>query len=200
MIWESKGWKDELLANARSIETLRFKRRSERRSFLLERAVFISVYVMRKLWEARKLSTSWEGRQIPCIFHPLKRREPDRLNWHRIDEHFNLNISKPNALTAIEFCHRLIHSYVFVEVEGAKQSIIGFYFASDQTKRRGLWFVDIRDLLDLLRETGRDYPSSAHMVRHPKTGEWIVWTGHGDPPANWANAVVATMPKNSVAR
>ncbi len=186
MIWDSKGWKDELLSNARAIEAIRFKRRSERRSFLLERAMFLSAYIMRKLWEARKLSTAWEDRRVPCIVHPLKKREPDRLNWHRIDEHFNLESPKADFLTALELCHRLIHSYVFVEVEGVRQSISGFYFASDQTKRRGLWFVAIDDMLDLIREAGRDFPSSAHMVRDPKTGEWTVWAGHGDPPREWS--------------
>jgi hypothetical protein len=140
---------------------------------------------MRKLWEAGKLSTSWETTKIPCVVHPPKGRAPDLLNWHRIDEHFNLDASRSDSLTAIELCHRLIHSYVFMEVEGPKKTIAGIFFASDQTKRRGLWFVELKDVLDLLRATSHDYPSSSRMVRHPKTGEWVAWAGHGDPPFDW---------------
>jgi hypothetical protein len=187
MIWESGPWKDELLANARVLEQYaNSTRRSGRRSFRIERAVFLSAYVMRKLWESGKLSSSWQRRKVFCIFHPPKTRKPDRLSWHRIDEHYRLDISKSDSVTAIEFCHRLIHSYVFIEVEGPGKTVVGFFFASDQTKNRGLWFVALVDLLALLKETGRDYPSSSRMVRHPKTSEWVVWAGHGEPPSEWS--------------
>jgi hypothetical protein len=185
MIWESKPWKDELLANARLLKSLQSKRRSGRRSLAIERTVFLSAYIMRKLYEAGKLSTSWKASRIPCVLHPLKGSVPDLLNWHRIDEHFDFDVSKSDSLTAIEFCQRLIHSYVFLEVEGPKKTIAGFFFASDHTKRRGLWFAELKDMLRLLDETGRDYPSSSHMVRDPKSGDWKVWAGHGDPPSEW---------------
>ncbi|SRR5260370_13138273 len=192
MIWESGPWKNELLANARLLEQYaKSKRRSERRSFCIERAIFLSAYVMRKLWESGKLSSSWEKRKVSCIFHPPKTRKPDRLSWHRIGEHYRLDTSKPDSLTAIEFCHRLIHSYVFMEVEGPGKIIAGFFFASDQTKSRGLWFVKFIDVLTLLKETGRDYPSSSHMVRHPKTNEWRVWAGDGEPPSEWKKTAEA---------
>ncbi len=194
MIWESGPWKNELLANARLLEQYaKSKRRSERRSFRIERSIFLSAYIMRKLWEAGKLSSAWEKREVPCIVHPPKTRTPDRLSWHRVDEHYRLDISKSESMTAIELCHRLIHSYVFMEMEGAGKTIAGFFFASDQTKNRGLWFVALVDVLTLLTETGRDYPSSSHMVRHPKTSEWIVWAGHGEPSSERTKAAEAMV-------
>jgi hypothetical protein len=189
MIWESKPWKDELLANARLLTQLQKMRRSERRSFAIERTLFVSVYIMRKLWEAGKLSSAWKERRISCVFHPPKGKTTDRLNWHRIDELYQLDTPTPESLTTIELCHRLIHSFVFVVVEAPKKAIAGFFFASDKTKHRGLWFVRLDDMQALLREAGRDYPSSSRMVRHPKTNEWIVWAGHGEPPVEWINAV-----------
>ena len=188
MIWESGPWKDDLLANARLLKKAGARRRTARRSFDIERAIFLSAYIMRKLWEARKLSTAWEMRKIPCILHPPKSRVPDCLNWHRIDELYKLEIEKMEALTALDFCHRTIHSYIFIIVEGPRKSISGIFFTSDHSKLRGLWFVSLADVLLLLKETGRDYPSSSRMVRHPKTEEWIVWAGHGEPPKEWTDA------------
>jgi hypothetical protein len=176
-----------LLAKARLLKNLATKKRSARREFEIERAVFLSVYIMRKLWEAGKLSSTWERRKIPCIFHQPKNRTPDRLNWHRIDELYNLDISESDPLRSIDFFHRLIHSYIFIPVEGSRRTLAGYFFASDHTKGRGLWFVRHVDLLKLLTETGRDYPSSMHTVRHPKTDEWVVWAGHGDPPYEWTS-------------
>jgi hypothetical protein len=40
------------------------------------------------------------------------------------------------SITAIELCHRLIHSYVFVEQELEDKTIEGFFFASDATRSK----------------------------------------------------------------
>jgi hypothetical protein len=122
---------------------------------------------------------------FPAPFIPQKNRIPDRLNWHRIDELYKLETSVADSMAAIELCHRLILSYVFIEVAGPRKTIAGVFFASGHSKRRGLWSIRFSDVLELLRETGRDYPSAAEMVRHPKTDEWLVWAGHGRPPHEW---------------
>jgi hypothetical protein len=188
MIWESGPWKDELLANVRLLKKLEPSRRTARREFAIERAVFFSAYIMRKLWEAGKLSSTWKTKRSKCIYHRPKGRFVDRLNWHRIDELFDLNRPEDASLTAIELCNRLIHSFVFLMVDGPRKTIAGFFFTSDQTRRRGLWFIEFAEILALMRETGRDYPSSGRMVRHPRTCDWIAWAGHGVPPEEWTKA------------
>jgi hypothetical protein len=189
MIWESKPWKDELLATARFLKRGHLKRRSARRDFEIERAVFTSAYVMRKLWQSGKLSTTWKKRSSKCIFFKTNGELVDQLNWHRIDEFYDLERPKNVSLSALELCNRLIHSFVFVPDEGPRRSIAGFFLASDQSRHHGLWYLELSELLALLTETGRDYPSSVHMVRHPKTDDWVVWAGHGDPPNEWTMAV-----------
>ncbi len=185
MIWDSKPWKDELLASARSLKAIQTRRRSDTRSYRFERTIFVCAYIMRKLSEAEKISTEWKVKKVPCIFYRLRGRPPDLMNWHQIERHFDLDTPESNSLTALDLCHRIIHSFVFVEVCAPKKGIVGFFFASDQTKRRGIWFVEVKDFRILLRETGHEYPSSSRMVRHPKTGEWVVWAGHGSPPSEW---------------
>jgi hypothetical protein len=185
VIGESRPWKNDLLVNARLLKRITSKRRSARRSFEFERTLFVSAYVMRKLWEAGKLSSSWKQRGVPCVLHPPKNRSPDLLNWHRLDELYELDISKRETISALEFCHRLVHSFIFVEVEGPRQALVGFFFASDRSKLRGLCYVELSDVLALLSETSRDYPSSVRMARHLKTNQWMIWSGHGDPPDEW---------------
>lgn len=107
------------------------------------------------------------------------------MNWHRIEEHYFLDRERAVFLTASELCNRLIHSYIFMEVMGTKSAVEGFFFASDKSKRNALWYVKLSDFISLLKETGRDYPSSSRRVRDPRSGEWIVWSGHGHPPDAW---------------
>lgn len=188
MIWESGPWKRELLASARALDGIRKKRRSESRSFQFERSIFLCAYIMRKLSESQKLSSSWDERVIPCIFHPLKGRRPDFLNWHRIEELFDLDVSEARGVSARDLCNRIIHSFVFMEVAASRVGLVGFFFTSDKARRQGLWYVELEVFLKLVRDTGRDYPSSSHMVRDPKTDEWVVWKGHGHPPSEWTRA------------
>jgi hypothetical protein len=188
MIWESKRWKDELLGNAKLLRQLEKKRRTEGRAFQFERSIFLSAYIMRKLHEARKLSSAWEKREVTCIIYPLKGRVPDLMNWHRLSEFYDFDSGKSVPITAPEFCNLLIHSFVFMEAEGQGKSTEGILFASDRSRERGLWFVALKDVLPLLKECGRDYPSSARYVRHPKTGQWVVWSGNGEPPVEWSKS------------
>ena len=199
MIWESSPWKKELRFNARSLIKWSKRRRSKSRSFQIERLVFLSACIMRKLWEARKLSTAWGDQQVSTISHPAKGKRSDRLNWHKIDKHYHLDRPNETSLNAIELCNRISHSYVFVESSEKPKSVAGFFFASDKTKRHALWYVALDDFAKLLKETGRDYPTSSHWVRHSETGEWIDWSGHGSPPEEWTKFAEA-MAKQHVAK
>jgi hypothetical protein len=183
MIWESHYWKDELLSNAKLLERLsRTKRRSEFVSFKIERAVFVSAFIIRKLWEAQKLSSSWQAVAVRCSAFKRKERVPDLMNWHQVERFYRLDSPKSERMTALELCNRIIHSFIFVENEKEDGALSGFFFASDHTKARGLWFVSWEELVRIFSEAGNNYPSRSHMVRHGETGEWVVWSGHGDPP------------------
>ena len=104
--------KREAASSGALSETIPFERRSARRDFEIERIVFTSAYVMRKLWESGKLSNTWETRLSKCVFYKANGQLVDRLNWHRIDEFYELERPKNVSLTAFELCNRLIHSFV----------------------------------------------------------------------------------------
>lgn len=186
MIAESSPWKDQLERDAGLIEkAAHAKRRTMNRLLALEKSVFFSAYAMRKLWDSHKLSTNWKDRTVRLNqFKPMG-RAPNLFNWHRIDEHYDLEKGTPTSITAIELCHRLIHSYIFVEKELEDKSIEGFFFASDTTKSKGLWYLRLTDYVSLMRITGKDYPAKAQAERDPKTGDWIFWQGEGTAPPNW---------------
>jgi hypothetical protein len=71
VINESWPWKRRLAKDADIIERWAAKPKiTDRRSFLLEEKIFLAAYAMRKLVEANKLSSSFEGSSINCRIFP----------------------------------------------------------------------------------------------------------------------------------
>src|SRR5665213_2474261 len=166
MIAESTPWKDQLKRDAGLIEkAARSKRRTMHRLMVLEKSAFFSAYAMRKLWDSHKLSTNWKDRPVRLDQFKPKGRATHLFNWHRIDEHYGLTRGARTSITAIELCHRLVHSYIFVEKELEDKTIEGFFFASDTTKSKGLWYLRLADYVSLMRITGKDYPATAQAER-----------------------------------
>jgi hypothetical protein len=192
MIWESGPWKQQLLRDAGKLRKLAQAKLNldecERELVQFERLAFMTAYSMRKLWESGKLSMSWNAARLPCVRFPLKGEIPDRLNWHRLDRHYDLSKGTRVSLKPEEYCDRMIHSFVFSPVVDDNKSISSFYFTSDRMRKHALWMVAIGDICRLIQMTGKDYPSSAHYVRDNED-QWIIWFGHGDPPVGWTNAL-----------
>jgi hypothetical protein len=118
---------------------------------------------------------------------PLKGEMPDVLNWHRIDEHYDLTGGADVSLKPEEYCDRIIHSFVFSPIVDEQDYLTEFHFTSDRMRRHAIWMIMILDVCDLIKKTGKDYPSSAQYFRDAE-GQLITWAGHGEPPAEWVSA------------
>jgi hypothetical protein len=168
-----------MLAEARSLaKRAKTKRITERRSALVERAVFFSAYAMRKLDDAKKLSTSWQGRVVKCARHPpIGRRPPNLLNRDKIDKHYDLGRPAIDDMSARNFCDLVIHSFIFGEVINDDRTIAGFYITSDKMKAKGLWFFELDAVVGLMEQTAKDELVAFIGVVNPHTGDAEVWTG-----------------------
>ncbi|MBN9439896.1 hypothetical protein [Bosea sp. (in: a-proteobacteria)] len=183
MIRESAPWKTHLIRDAALIEHWCAKpRSSERRSFLLERKVFLAAYAMRKLDEALKVSTDLLASEMMVLRFPPTRAGFNLFNNHRFDEHFDLDAPENVALPRRRVLNLLVHSLVFVEVLGAAETCDAFMVTSDQERERGLLQVQFADFIGLMRLVGGDWPASVHLIRDADGSGWRVWAGHGKAP------------------
>ena len=78
-----------------------------------EKAIFTSAYIVRKLFEASKLS--YKLKEISC---PIKKypniKHVNLFNWHNIDQVFDLNNPAKHSLNIKKLCNYLIHSFIFI--------------------------------------------------------------------------------------
>ncbi|MFF2889245.1 hypothetical protein [Paenibacillus sp. NPDC057967] len=159
MIWESSYWKDDLLSLSVKINTkYRIAPFTEELSVEFEKDIMISLYSIRKLIEAYKLSSDTKSIQLKVkSYGNLK--NVTLLNWHRIDELFDLDNPIDEKLQSNQLYNQIIHSYIFLIATGEEKGIDGFFFCSDRTRNKKLYYIELTELNQFFTTVGNDYPA-----------------------------------------
>lgn len=182
MIHESAPWKAHLARDADLIERWAAKPgHSERRSFLLERKVFLAAYAMRKLNDAAKLSSDILANSMAVLLYPLTRDGYSEATSHRFDEFFDLGAPMRAGLPRRRLLDLLIHSRVFVEVVSETETVAAFMVTTDKEQGKGLVQVEVAAFVELMRLAANDYPSVIRRTLDGR-GRSRTWTGHDETP------------------
>ena len=157
MIWESEPWKLYITGRIKSLQRRRFQRRWSGTSFAaLEQDIFFSAYAVRKLVEAYKISDEVEAECIWALSHLPSSGDVDVMNWHRIEEHYDLATSTEVGLTLRQYCNQIIHSFIFIVTFAEDELLDGFFVASDFEKKHRLLYFTIEDIVKLLDKVAED--------------------------------------------
>ncbi len=151
--------------------------------FEIERDVMVSAYSIRKLFEARKRADSTLNHRLSVRTYPLIDRIPDLMNWHRLNEFYDLDHHEAEELDLRMTCNQLIHSFVFTtesiaQSEGevddySKLGLSGLYVASDRARSSKLYRIEVVSLIEMIRLVGYEEVVTSNMHRDP-SGQWIV--------------------------
>ena len=80
MIFGSFPWKKEIECLLKSLRKWSQKPESERAEFYIQRTVFLSAFILRKLMENRKVTDALHNQSIPCKAYPSFRSVSDRVS------------------------------------------------------------------------------------------------------------------------
>lgn len=168
-----------LIRDADTIVRWSVKPVGERRSFLMERKLFLAAYSLRKLSDDHKLSTATLNAGAPVMI--ASARKPGFSNLrHLPDRYFDMANLVAREMTWRRVLSLMIHSTVFLELQGDDGRYEGFMVTSDQQQRRGLVQVDLAGFVGLIRQAAEDYPSALRHSWVATENRWVTWTGH-DP-------------------
>jgi hypothetical protein len=186
MIFESWPWRQSLLRDADTLARWGRNNPSDRRAFLIEQKVFNGAYAMRKLCEAKKLSSRFDDSAIKCLRYPCSARvEITHQNEHKFSEHYDFfNDPRSCTISFKRLINMIIHSFTFAEVSDDDGYVQALLITSDRDRSAGLWRIEFSDFVELMRSVGNDSPSTIHAVRDSQSGEWFEWRGHGEPPVH----------------
>lgn len=167
---ESVYWKKQLLNTTKWLHSVKLSECSRDSTyFRVEKKIFFGFYSIRKLFDTYKVSDTTKATTIELTWH--RNTNPvDYLNWHKLDECYDLSSEHTEVRDIRYLCNQFIHSYVFL-IKGECR-FEGIFIASDQVKNERVYFVPLSDILHVFRLVASDYPSMLKLVRDPRTGEF----------------------------
>lgn len=158
MIGESHYWKNGLIGSANKLIEWQNKKLTERSFFNIEKEIMVGFYSIRKLIEAKKISTYLENKDISVMEYKAL-RAVTRLNWSNVDRNYDFENKKEVKVNILQLCNYIIHSYVYIIATNAEGGLNGLLFNSDKIRNEKIFYVDIDQIINIFREVGLNYPS-----------------------------------------
>jgi hypothetical protein len=171
MMWQSGPWKLELYRLVLRCER-QFNQLSRVRdqtwwedavqNLQMEKAVFLSAFIVRKLIDSNRLSMQVEESQAQVQIHPPLDPEiaPDSMNWEKIERFYDVDHPDVQSVPLRQLVNWLIHSFTFlIDVRSDHAGGLvpaGFWCNSDRTRRHELVRVGWTDYKELLRRVIHD--------------------------------------------
>lgn len=174
MIYESQYWKNDLQKNVFFLfEKLDQKVWREASFAAVEKRVMLSCYIARKLAEASKISPSLFSADVPLYSYKNKGKVVDLMNWHRIDELYEVEYAQKINKPFSYIVNQIIHSFIFSFAFNDEDRLEGILFNSDRSKKKQLYMIKVQDFIDALSPIAQCYISSAVLERN-ENGELVV--------------------------
>ena len=175
MIWESHYWKRDLLKISKKLNNRQNQKKWFETSLAkVEQDIMLGFYTIRKLKEAKKLSDSIANERVLLEAFPATGKPVTYMNWHKLDELYDL--SKPNGQSRhLGFiCDQIIHSYVFMANFDEQSKFSGILFCSDKKRNVELYSLSLNKISNLFEKIGNDYPSRIEMVFNEKNQDFDI--------------------------
>ena len=131
--------------------------------------------MVRKLIESKKISDTLRLKKTSVIRFPIK---DTKINWRLKDywdRLYNLSKGQKTELIISELCNQFIHSYIFSPYIPIEGSLIGFYFCSDWSKNKQLYYISLSKVVGIFKSIGKNYPFKISATFNEKTGEYDVY-------------------------
>jgi len=175
MISESSYWKDDLLKQAKFLrKKIAQKRWPESTLVRIEQSIMIGFYTIRKLIEAKKISDSNIKRKFQIKFYSWSGKLATWINLYRVEILYDFSKSAPVEKDMIFICNQFIHSYIFMTSFNRAGKLTGILFNSDKERNKALYYVKIKQIINVFEVIGNDYPISGMYYYDPKKQDYIV--------------------------
>lgn len=175
MIWESCYWKTELCKHAKSLiyRSMKQKRWIEASFAKVEQDAMVGCFIVRRLLEAYKVSSRLIYSKVSLHGYQFNgKRLADLQNWHRFNEHYDLESHQEVILPLREVCNQMIHSFVFIPIlDHEKNKLDRLFFSSDRKRGALLYEIDTMQLAEIFIEVSESYQDAMSGWRKGN-GQW----------------------------
>lgn len=162
MLYDSFSYKEELASELQTVTRRLENARGEDEEaagLRLERFVFWTAFITRKMSEAQKLSDELESTDFQVSRYPRidPKRLQDFMNWHRVEQFYDLNTFEDKRVSLLWICDQLTHSFVFFpELDEDSASPIAIFFNSDRSRTDSLFRIEWQEFVRLVKLVASD--------------------------------------------
>jgi len=124
----------------------------------------LGFFAIRRLSEAHKITDRVMARPVRVQRYSLRGFPPGLMNWHRVDEHYDLRRGRRDKVSLDRFCNQAIHSFVFMPLERST-TYEGVLLASDWERKRSLLRVTLAEIERIFVRVADDQVNSSRYTR-----------------------------------
>lgn len=166
MIEQHSYWRRDLLRFAEALER-RYgqKRWSDRTRYNIEKEIFLSFYIIRKLSENGRLKPAVVTSRHTVTWYPIIIGEEATTNPRRFWSTYLLYHGWVEDWTPGEVSNQFIHSFVFSPFRAPTGNMLGIFFASDWGSKTGLHYIKLITVIDIILSVARNRPMRRTLVQ-----------------------------------
>lgn len=170
VIEEAKYWQDDLKKIATKLEhRYRQKRWTIKSQHSVEKEIFLSFFIIRKLIESERLLPPLTDRNIKLTKYARKGTENISTNPKKFHEQYDLTKGKDCQLSPREFSNQLVHSYIFSPFVPWGREMVGMFFYSDKTKEHSLYYITLAKIIEIIISVGTGDLKEVKVVIEPNS-------------------------------
>lgn len=176
---ESFYWKKDLLEHVRLLQPIKKPPKwSEKLVVNFEKKLIISFFIIRKLFEANKVSQKSRNYKGNIFYYKSGGKKISKLNQHSIDEIYNINKEHRVQKGIFFIANQLIHSCtLFAYRKSIKdRNWDGIYVCSDFERDKNIYRITIKEIIKIFKLVGKDYPSDMHMIWNKEKNDYVIET------------------------
>ena len=174
---ESCYWKEDLLLHAKRLKTAKKpKRWSEKLVVNFEKELIISFFCIRKLFETHKVSELSQKYRASVFCYAPTGKKITRINQWDIDEIYDLQKEKKATIGISFLSNQFIHSCTLFAYREKDRNWGGVFACSDFERNKTIYRIPIKEIINIFKLVGNDYPSSMTMKWDTTTDDYKIET------------------------
>lgn len=174
---ESWYWKEDLLAHAKRLSPVKKpKRWSERAVVSFEKELMVSFFMVRALLERGKLSSKVRSHKFSVVRYPWKGKQVTRLNYHDIDELYDLKAGIDATVNVNFISNQFVHARAIYASRDQTRNWSHVLLCSDLEQKKGVYSVAVPEIQSLFHLVARDWLQWSSMVYDEALGDYRVAT------------------------
>ena len=166
MIEQHSYWRRDLASFASALEKrYRQKRWSNLSRYKIEKDVFLSFYIIRKLIESKRLKPSVVASRHIVTWYPIIIGATPSTDPKTFVSTYLLYHGWLEEWTPREISNQFIHSFIFSPFRIPRGDMLGIFFASDRESTTGLYYIKLITVIEIILSAAWNRPIRRTLVK-----------------------------------